>query len=300
MRLIRVFFLPIVLVLLAACAIESSSDTPVPTTAKVTEAFTPIAIAPTDTPLPAPPTPTPAPASASTAPAGTVAPVQLITSAMVEIPAGAFTMGSDKGSPESGPAHQVDVPAYKIDKFEVTNADFKKFVDATGYRTDAEKAGDKNWSAFAAGKDNHPVVKVSWNDAGAFCQWAGKRLPAEAEWEKAARGTDQRAYPWGNDWDPQKANVKESGLRGTTAVGSYPAGASAAGVMDMAGNVWEWTSDLAKPYPGNTTASKLYGPNLYIIRGGGWFDEKAQVASYYRNSAVATTANDDLGFRCAQ
>jgi iron(II)-dependent oxidoreductase len=219
---------------------------------------------------------------------------------MVEVGAGPFTMGSDKGSPEAAPAHSVDVPAFKIDKFEVTNADFAKFVAATGYKTDAEKSGDKAWSAFAQGKDNHPVVKVTWNDATAFCTWAGKRLPSEAEWEKAARGTDGRTYPWGSDWDPKKVNGKDSGLRGTTAVGSYPAGASAVGLMDLAGNVAEWTADVAKPYAGNTAASKLYGANLYIVRGGGWFDLKEQLAAYYRNSATVTTANDDLGFRCAR
>ncbi len=297
MRLIRVLSF-LVLALLVACAIESPSiDTPA--AQQPTEAFTPIALQPTNTPVPPPPTPTAAP-SPTPAPAGATAPPASIDTEMVDVPGGKFTMGSDAGGPDSKPAHQVDVAAFKLDKFEVTNADFKKFVDATGYQTDAEKSGDKAWTAFAAGKDNHPVVKVSWNDATAFCKWAGKRLPTEAEWEKAARGDDGRTYPWGNDWDPKKANVKDSGLRGTTAVGSFPTGASALGAMDMAGNVWEWTADVAKPYEGNTTASKLYGPNLYIIRGGGWFDAKEQVASYFRNSAVPTTANDDLGFRCAK
>ncbi len=301
MRLVHAILLCMLSILFVACAIESPSGA-TPTVAQPTQVFTPIVIQPTDTPLPAPPTPTTAPTStpAPTQAGETPSPVDLITAQMIEIPGGALMMGSDKGGPDSKPAHSVDVPTFSIDKFEVTNSDFKKFADATGYKTDAEKSGDKPWSAYAAGKDNHPVVKVSWNDAGAFCKWAGERLPTEAEWEKAARGTDGRTYPWGNDWDPKKANVKEAGIRGTTAVGSYPAGASPFGVEDMGGNVWEWTASVAEHYPGNSTASKLYGANLYIVRGGGWFDVKEQVASYYRNSAVPTTANDDLGFRCAK
>jgi formylglycine-generating enzyme required for sulfatase activity len=301
MRVINVLALCALSALFVACAIESSSNV-TPAGSQTSAPFTPIVIKSTDTPLAAPPTPTSAPtATAAPTLAGkTPSGADLITVEMVQIPGGAFTMGSDADGPDAKPAHQVDVPAFMIDKFEVTNADFKKFEDATGYKTDAEKSGDKPWSAFAESKDNHPVVKVSWNDATAFCQWAGKRLPTEAEWEKAARGTDARAYPWGNDWDPKKVNGKDSGLRGTTAVGSYPAGASQFGVMDLAGNVWEWTSSTADHYPGNSTASKLYGSNFYIVRGGGWFDVKDQLVTYYRNSAVPTTANDDLGFRCAK
>lgn len=301
MRSVCPIALCILAILLVACGIESPTLA-TPSSSQTAAPFTPIVVQPTDTPLPAPPTPTSAPTAtpAPTEAGKTPSAADLITVEMVSIPAGSFTMGSDSGGPDSKPAHKVDVAAFSIDKFDATNADFKKFVDATNYKTDAEKTGDKPWSAFADGKDNHPVVKVSWNDATAFCKWAGKRLPTEAEWEYAARGTDGRTYPWGNDWDPKKADVKESGLRGTTAVGSYPAGASAFGVEDMAGDVWEWTSTVADHYPGNTTASKLYGPNLYIVRGGGWFDVKEQVASYFRNSAVPTSANDDLGFRCAK
>lgn len=299
----RVQVLPIFALsaLLVACAIESSTSA-TPTPSQSSEPFTPIVVQPTNTPQQSPPTPTSAPtATAAPTQAGkTPSGGDLVVVEMVEIPGGAVKMGSDADGPEAKPVHQVDVATFTIDKFEVTNADFKKFVDATAYKTDAEKGGDKAWSAFAQGKDNHPVVKVSWNDATAFCKWAGKRLPTEAEWEKAARGTDGRAYPWGNDWDPKKLNGKDSGIRGTTAVGSYPTGASPFGVDDMAGNVWEWTGSVAEHYPGNSGASKLYGTGLYIVRGGGWFDVKDQVASYYRNSAVPTSANDDLGFRCAK
>lgn len=299
---------------LAACGVEGVTDvTPTPQ-AKPTEPFTPIVIEATSTAVPAPPTPTPRPkptdaptkppeptqAGATQAPPTATPPPAGVDSPMVEITAGSFQMGSNSGGPDSKPAHNVDVAAFKLDQFEVTNADFKKFVDATGYKTDSEKSGDKDWSKFAQGKDDHPVIKVSWNDAKAFCEWAGKRLPTEAEWEFAARGTKNLAFPYGSDFNPKNQNGKESGLRGTTAVGSYPNGASPFQVFDMAGNVWEWTGSKPEKYPGNTTNSKLYGSNLYILRGGGWFDVQDQLTTFYRNSAVPTTANDDLGFRCAK
>jgi formylglycine-generating enzyme required for sulfatase activity len=274
---------------------------------------TPIVLA-TPTPKPPPPTPTPMPPTptkeATTSAAGVAAATPAtpepttppVSDVVVEIPAGPFTMGSDKGDPEDAPAHQVDLPAFEIDKFEVTNADFGVFVQATNYQTYAEQKGYQTWKDQAgAGKENHPVVMVTWDDAAAFCQWVGKRLPTEAEWEKAARGQDGRTFPWGNDWDPAKANVKETGLRGTAAVGSFGAGASPYGVEDMAGNVWEWTADWYQPYPKNTTPDDYYGEKFRVTRGGGWFDEEAQVRSFNRNAAdPAKTANDDLGFRCAR
>jgi formylglycine-generating enzyme required for sulfatase activity len=220
---------------------------------------------------------------------------------MVEIAAGPFVMGTDGGSPDEGPAHEVDVPAFQLDKFEVTNADFAAFVAATGYQTDAEKSGAKRiWrDDFGAGEDNHPVVRVTWNDAVAYCTWLGKRLPSEVEWEKAARGPEGFTYPWGNEWDPTQANVKESGLRGTTAVGSYPP--NKYGLHDMAGNVWEWTGDWYQAYPGNTQVDPFYGEQFRVVRGGGWFEEALQLVTFNRNAADPDkTANDDLGFRCAK
>jgi formylglycine-generating enzyme required for sulfatase activity len=198
---------------------------------------------------------------------------------MVAIPAGSFMMGSDAGNADSKPPHSVQVAAFELDEFEVTNADFRKFIEATGYTTDSEKAGDKTWDKFAEGKDNHPVVKVSWNDATAFCEWAGKRLPTEAEWEYAARGTENLAFPYGNTFNAANQNGKEAAIRGTTAVGSYPAGLSPFQVSDLAGNVWEWTASRPEKYPGNTSDSRLYGDTLYILRGGGWFDVQDQLAS---------------------
>jgi len=280
--------------------VEFKTPPPEPTAAQ---------LKPTNTPVPPPPTPTakptvtPAPVEEETEPGTEEAAqpaVPAINDDMVEIPAGPFTMGVDDADAEDAPAHEVDLPAFKIDRFEVTNADFAAFVDATGYVTSVETSGGgKNWRDYADSKDNHPVVKVTFPDAMAFCEWAGKRLPTEAEWEKAARGADALRFPWGNDWDPSKGNVKVTGIRGTAAVGSFGGGASPYGVEDMIGNVWEWTSDWYQAYPGNTASDPYYGEQCRSTRGGGWFDEEAQSTAFNRNCAVPdVTANDELGFRC--
>jgi len=287
---------------------EASAPTlPLATQAAILATPTPLPPPPTPTPLPtntSVPTNTPAPEGAATAeapPTPTPAPAPAVTDVMVEIPGGPFTMGIHSGSPDEGPAHEVDVAAFRMDKFEVTNADFATFVEATGYQTDAEKMGaSRAWrDDYGNGEDNHPVVRVTWNDAVAYCTWLDKRLPSEAEWEKAARGPEGFTYPWGDDWDPSQANVKESGLRGTTAVGSYPP--NGYGLHDIAGNVWEWTNDWYQPYPGNTQPDPFYGEQFRVIRGAGWFEEAPHVVAYNRNAADPDqTANDDLGFRCAR
>jgi len=133
-------------------------------------------------------------------------PPSAVEAAMIAIPAGEFTMGSENKIER--PPHTVFVDAFEIDQFEVTNEQFEKFVAETGYVTDAEKPGDTSWRYYATNRPKHPVVKITWNDARAFCERAGKRLPTEAEWEKAARGTDARSYPWGNQWDAARANAK--------------------------------------------------------------------------------------------
>lgn len=304
--------------MLASCGRGATpTSTPEPTA-------TTIKLKPTDTPVPAPPTPTPLPTATPiptyTALPATATPGEVMTetamptdtpqstatakphklSPMVEIPGGSFIFGSDKGEPDEAPAQEMELPAFEIDMFEVTNADFRAFVEATGYVTDAEARGDRGWQAYAEGKDRHPVVKVSWNDAVAFCQWAGKRLPTEAEWEKAARGTDGRIYPWDNQWDPTKVNGKDYGLRGTAVVGSFGAGASPYGAHDMAGNVWEWTADWYKAYPGSPYQDPYYGERFRVLRGGGWFETQENLRTANRSANIPEAANDDIGFRCAR
>jgi formylglycine-generating enzyme required for sulfatase activity len=282
---------------------------------------TPVVLA-TPTPKPAPPTPTPRPkpteapaveateeeataeGEATAMPKEESAPAGPLFEDMVLIEAGPFTMGQDGGKPKNAPAHEVDVAAFEIDRFEVTNDEFAWFVEQTGYATYAEEQGSKNWTSVAEGKGSHPVVYVTWNDATAYCEWAGKRLPAEAEWEKAARGEDGRAYPWGNEFMPENGNFYEGGIRGTVAVGSFPGGASPYGIEDMAGNVREWVEDYFLAYPGAAPdADPFFGEENRVNRGGGWFDgeEGEVVATYNRNAGPPDiSANDDIGFRCAR
>ena len=284
---------------------------------------TALVLHPTNTPKPPPPTPTPRPTSTPTPtseptatfvirqdtpipnaePTATPTPTAVPRPdvPVVEIPGGSFVLGSDKFEPNEAPPQEMDLPTFLIDRFETTNAEFAQFVEATGYVTEVEQGGaKKNWrSYYTEGKDNHPVVKVSYRDSETYCQWIGKRLPTEFEWEKAARGPDGFVYPWGDSMDSTRVNGKESGLRGTAAVGSFSSGASPYGVEDMAGNVWEWTSSPFIGYPGSTYEDPFYSPDLRVTRGGGWFDDPKQLRASNRSAASVETANDDLGFRCA-
>lgn len=225
---------------------------------------------------------------------------------MVLIPAGKFTMGTNSRLPDEGPEHTVYLDAFYIDKFEVTNLQYKKFNDDTARRSPTHF---KN-RTYPQGKADHPVIFVTWLDAQAYCEWAGKRLPSDEEWEKAARGTDGRWFPWGNEFDYTKSNSpvrwKEIGLFGdTTPVGAFEGGVSPYGVYDMSGNVWEWTASWYKPYPGNTVASESYGERYKTLKGGSWFD-----CSFYNCGISAPvfnraffakrTKNDSFGFRCAK
>ena len=219
---------------------------------------------------------------------------------MCLVPAGEFTMGGGKADGDSYasyPAHPVSVDAFYIDKFEVTNALYKNCVDAGGCSLPGDVVKYNN-SKYA----NHPVVYVDWDQATAYCAWRGVRLPGEAEWEKAARGTDGRAYPWGND-APNKdlANYGKT-VGDTTVVGSYEKGKSPFGVYDMAGNVWEWVADWYTVYPGNTTSmgSTDYGTKYRVLRGGSWYYDTGYMRVIFRNWGHSDAKSEYYGFRCAR
>jgi formylglycine-generating enzyme required for sulfatase activity len=198
---------------------------------------------------------------------------------MVTISAGEFTVGSDE--PGALPKRRVNLPAFRIDKYEVTNAQYRQFVEETGRKAP--------WGTYPAEQADYPATGVSWEDANAYCRWAGKRLPAEIEWEKAARGTDGRLYPWGDVWRDGIANTSEAGADGPRPVGSYPDGASPYGVEDMAGNVWEWVNDWFSA-----------AQDTKVVRGGAWNAISRWAQTVARNSVRPTHTQDNLGFRCAQ
>jgi len=190
---------------------------------------------------------------------------------MVYIPAGEFIMGSDKSkdnlaSDDELPQRNVYLDGYWIYKHEVTVAQYRKFCQDTGQQMPS--APSWGW------QDDHPIVRVTWSDAGAYCKWASVELPTEAQWEKAARSTDGRIWPWGNEWDASKCNNIVTGPKKTTPVGSYPAGASPYGLMDMAGNLWEWCADwYDKKYYASAPDRNPPGPasgTRRVLRGGSW------------------------------
>jgi formylglycine-generating enzyme required for sulfatase activity len=225
---------------------------------------------------------------------------------MVLIPAGQFIMGTDTRLPDEGPQHAVTLPTYYIDNYEVTNLQYKKFNDATNGRSPV------HWRnrTFPRGKANHPVVFVTWDNANEYCRWAGKRLPTDQEWEKAARGTDGRMFPWGDEFSTSRANTplrwQEIGKPGdTTPVGSFEDGKSPYGLYDMSGNVWEWTDSWYKAYPDNKTESESYGERYKTLKGGSWFDcsfYKCGISAPVFNRAffARKVKNDSFGFRCAK
>jgi formylglycine-generating enzyme required for sulfatase activity len=278
---------------------------------------------PTSTPEPSAPTVTPTPTSTGTptkTPTATRRP-STGPAGMIWIPKSEFLMGSNKDHVQQAAEwckcserqfedelymHQVVVSGFYIDKYEVTNRKYQAFADATGYRTDAEQKNEvRTWrTEFTSGKEDHPVVWMSWNDAQAYCQWAGKRLPTEAEWEKAARGTDARLWPWGNDWDNKRLNSGEGGRRTTTPVGSFANGASFYGAMDMAGNVWEWVHDwYGAGYYQSGETTDPQGPDGgvdRVLRGGGFNNGLHDVRVANRHKGGQAGYAPDHGFRCAR
>ena len=240
----------------------------------------------------------------------------------IYVPGGKFTMGTSErraaalASIEDRaefsrecPTSSICTPGFYIARFPVTNAQYAQFIDATGwpvpYRGD-ELSRPFNWDPrtrrYPEGMDDYPVVLVSWRDAHRYCSWLGARLPTEAEWEKAARGTDAREWPWGNDWDPQCCNTIESGRKWLAPIGSYsPAGDSPYGVADMSGNHWEWCSSVADPYPYNAEDGResVAAIGARVIRGGAWGNTRYQARCAYRNSAHPDNCGFTIGFRVA-
>ncbi len=235
------------------------------------------------------------------------------------IPAGTFKMGTNLISANEAdrPQHTVSLPAYRIDKYPVTNAQYARFVAATGHRPPLD------WKGGRISQDTllRPVTMVNWFDAAAYAKWAGKRLPSEAEWEKAARGTDGRRWPWGDLMDPTKLNTYYN--KGTTTdVFTYDNGASPYGVIDMAGNVSEWTEGNFLPYQGSDASADTFtgkearvltaedrsknvaefvklDRRYKVLRGGSWKGDPFSTAAYHRGSSLPNMASDFYGFRCA-
>lgn len=222
---------------------------------------------------------------------------------MVQVPAGPFTMGSDD-DPSVQPAHTVDLPAFLIERTEVTNRAYRACAQANVCQPPQRAASLTHEHYYDSAEfDSYPVVYVTWDDAQTYCAWRGRRLPTEAEWEKAARGTDGRLFPWGNTWNEMRVWISggDDAGRDLTAVGSLPQNASPYGALDLSGNAWEWTSsrDLPYPYAGGDGRESRATAGQRVTRGGSWGHDP-------RNARVTTRDPKDpregfwnRGFRCA-
>ena len=262
---------------------------------------------------------------------------------MILVPAGEFWMGCDESleqecSEDQLPYRSVYLDAYWIDEHEVTVSQFKKFVNETGYKTlaektnkgwvfkhdDLQKSSGASWRAPWSHIHNihiraiHPVVQMAWKDAAAYCAWCDKRLPTEAEWEKAARGTDARIHPWGDDpplsgylnlsdvnsRTKRKIARIDDGYRCLAPVATYPKGASPYGLLDMAGNVAEWCADWYDPCAyGASSDRNPTGPSSgeeKVLRGGAWMSTTISTRTFWRDHLPPDRCSDIVGFRCAK
>jgi formylglycine-generating enzyme required for sulfatase activity len=261
---------------------------------------------------------------------------------MVFVSEGPFLMGTAEaaeGFSDERPQRSVHLSAFWIDRLEVTNADYERFVAETHHAPPQhDKPAFTVWDAARPlpGSEQHPVVNVTWKDAGEYCAWRGKRLPTEAEWEKTARGVDGQIYPWGNDWIVTRANSasywagrtiefkdglewkafwidgegaqisRQRGLKGeilTLPVGSFPDGASPYGALDMAGNASEWVADWFEPYYYlKAPLRDPTGPNgvlLKVVRGGSWLKPASSLRAADRDYGYPDDRASGIGFRCA-
>jgi formylglycine-generating enzyme required for sulfatase activity len=224
-----------------------------------------------------------------------------LSTGMALIPEGEFVMGSNERWDDEAPEHISSTNAFHMDLSEVTNSDYKNFVIAT------QQVAPYHWPEgnIPKGKEQHPVVYVSWFDASNYCKWAGKRLPTEQEWEKAARGPDGLIYPWGNQWSLDKSNHPYKHSTGTEPIGSYPQGQSPYGLNDMSGNVWEWVDSYYLPHPGNPVTRAEYGKDKRVLKGGSWFDCLSygcglSAPTFNRSFFTPEVKNNSFGFRCAK
>jgi serine/threonine-protein kinase len=215
---------------------------------------------------------------------------------MVYVAGGDFTMGRDGGEIAEQPPHRTSVKPFFIDQTEVTNEDYAEFVK------DADHKPPVTWKdgTYPPGDGRKPVTGVNWDDAGAYARWAGKRLPTEAEWEFAARGTTGNLYPWGNRWESDKANA-DGASRGLVEVGKTE-GKSPFGIFDMVGNAWEWTADEFKPYPNGKMPPNLPKGELRVLRVGSFESSSQYATTTYRAGWLARGANtyDQTSFRCVK
>ncbi len=246
-------------------------------------------------------------------------------SVMVFVPAGEFIMGTDTGWAEAGPRHTMDVQGFYIDKYEVSIDQFRKFVEDNGYKTARfwkTQQGELHykrkffqplqWKKLEKMDGSTAMHYVRYIDALAYCKWAGKTLPTLVQWEKAARGTNGRMYPWGNEWNPDYARVLpndrfQQGLgpeRATPeSVFAYPEGESPYGVRQMSGNVWEWVLGSMKAYPENQHPYRFY-PSFKTVflpelRGGSWTLDSRFATTTFRTFNYEQVGNRSYGFRCA-
>jgi iron(II)-dependent oxidoreductase len=204
---------------------------------------------------------------------------------MLLVPAGKFVMGLNGGSPDERPQRQVETDAYYIDRAEVTNEDFKTVFPQ---------------HTFQKGKEQYPVSDVSFKQASEYAQAVGKRLPTEAEWEKAARGLDAREYPWGQEFNKELCNFDGGGAGGPIRVGTFKLGVSPFGCVDMAGNVYEWTSSWYQAYPGNADVTAEYGQIFRVLRGGSYMTDRFHARCARRHYDRMDAHREDYGFRCVK
>lgn len=204
---------------------------------------------------------------------------------MVLIPEGEFIMGDDNKSPDERPMKKEYLKAFYMDKYEVTNAEFKTVFPK---------------HTFVKNREKFPATGISWGQASDYALAVGKRLPSEAEWEKAARGMKGKEFPWGAIFDAEKANTEENRTSSTLKIGSFKGGVSEFGCFDMSGNVYEWTSTWYNPYEGNPEVSVEYGRVYRVLRGGSFMTDSFESRGARRHYAKPGAAREDFGFRCAK